>query len=660
MKNMKTRCLSLTLAISMVLAGLVIVPSPVYAEDAQYTADIRTHSDVFTGAEAQYAGKTVILHSNDVHGAIEGYAKIADLEDDFEAAGAEVITVDCGDYSQGAPEVSISKGANAVSLMNLAGYEYATLGNHEFDYGYETLASNLKDAAFKPLCADVLKDNKTIYDPDQIHVTESGVKIGFFGLATPESKTKVNPGLIQGLNFLNNSGGKTELYDCAAAEVKALKDQGADIVVSLAHLGVYEESKVDGHRSVDVYGKVPDIDIILDGHSHTVMTEGPNGEPIQSTGTKFDNIGVVVIDDESKKIESHYLIDTEGLTDDEVVKAAAQSIIDEIDADYGATIATSEVRFASDKSENRCYETNTGDLLTDAMIWTLKDQNYTIDVDEDHIVAVANGGGIRAGLEEGANVTKKDINTILPFGNTVTVAYVKGSTILEALEASTFSTPEAIGGFPQAKGIQFNIDATKPYDKGDLYPGSTYYAPKTIQRVTINSINGKEFKPDDTYAFVTNNFISDGGDTYYAIKAANSSFDTGIPLDEALSDYIVKGLGGKLTKEAYGEPRGDITINAPTAAPVALDKVKGGKKKLTVKFKPEDTTLAVQVAYSTDENFSDDNTKTTEVKAGKKSVVIKKLKGKKTYYVRVRSVVKVGDNSIYSAWSEVKSAKVKK
>ncbi len=660
MKSFKTRFLSLVVAYSMVAAG-TFIPLPVYAADTpEYPAVTKTHDQIFpVGAEAPFAGKTVILHSNDVHGAIEGYAKIADLEDDFEAAGAEVITVDCGDYSQGTPYVSISKGESAVTLMNAAGYEYATIGNHEFDYGYSTLKDNLKSATYKSICADVLENGQTILDPDIIHTTRGGVKIGFFGLETPETKDKTHPKNIVGLTFLSNSDGRTELFDCAQAEVKALQDQGADLIFSLAHLGVDVESEMDGHRSVDVYEKTPGIDMILDGHSHTVMTEGKNGEPVQSTGTKFENIGVVVIDDATKKIEDHYLVDTEGLTEDPEVKAISDDITKKIDEEYGETIATSEVRFASEKTENRCYETNTGDLITDSMLWELKKMDLAVEVDDDHIVALTNGGGIRAGLQEGATVSRKDIKNILPFGNTLTVSYVNGSTLLEALEASTFCTPEKIGGFPQTKGIVFNIDADKPYDKGDLYPNSTYYAPKSIQRVSITSINGKPFNPDDKYAIVTNDFITSGGDTYYSIKAADSSFDTGMTLDEAVSDFIVNGLGGKLTKEAYGEPRGDITINAPTAAPVALNKVKAAKKKLNVKFTPEDPTLPVEVAVSTDENFSDDATTITEIKAGKKSAVVKKLKSKKVYYVRVRSVYYVGDNKIYSAWSEVKSAKVK-
>lgn len=576
MKNLRTRCLSVLLALSMVMTAFIFIPEPAFADEAVYKADFKTHDEIFTaGAEAQYSGKTVILHSNDVHGAIGGYAKIADLEDDFKAAGAEVITVDCGDYSQGDTYVNTSKGMNAVTLMSLAGYEYATLGNHEFDYGYDILSGNLKEAGYKTICADVLENGRTIYDPDLIHTTKGGVKIGFFGLDTPETQTKVNPVNIAGLTFLSNSGGKTELFDCAAAEVKALKDQGADLIIALTHLGVDEESKQDGHRSTDVYEKAPGIDMILDGHSHTVMTEGMNGEPVQSTGTKFENIGVVVIDDASKKIEEHYLVATEDLTEDADVKAATDAIIAEIDKDYGKIIATSEVRFASEKTENRCYETNTGDLVTDSMVWILKERKYAMDVDDDHIVAITNGGALRAGLDEGANVTKKDINTILPFGNTITVGYVKGSTILEVLEASTYCIPEPIGGFPQTKGISFNIDATKPYDMGELYPGTTYYAPRTIQRVSISGINGREFKPDDVYAVVTNDFVTNGGDTYYSIKEELSGFfDTGIPLDEAVCEFIIKELDGKLTKEAYGESRGDITIGSPSAVAADFDAVK--------------------------------------------------------------------------------------
>lgn len=245
------------------------------------------------GAEKPLDGKTVILHSNDVHGAIDLYAAMAALKADYEAQGAEVILADAGDYSQGTVYVSVNKGADAVTMMNATGYDVVTLGNHEFDYGYAQLVENMKAAKFQVLCADVLgADGKTIFDANTI-IEKGGVKIGFFGLETPEAQTKANPKLIQGLKFLAGADGK-ELYDCAAAQVADLKAKGADLVVCLAHLGVDESS--EPYTSYDLAKNVQGIDFIIDGHSHTVMTEGPNGEPIQSTGTAFANIGVITID----------------------------------------------------------------------------------------------------------------------------------------------------------------------------------------------------------------------------------------------------------------------------------------------------------------------------------------------------------------------------
>lgn len=155
----------------------------------------------FAADEAKpLTGKTVILHSNDVHGAIDLYAAMASLKADYEAQGAEVILADAGDYSQGTVYVSVHKGADAVAMMNATGYDVATIGNHEFDYGYAQLAENMKAAKFKVLCADVLgADGKTIFDANTI-IEKGGVKIGFFGLETPEAQTKANPKLIEGLN----------------------------------------------------------------------------------------------------------------------------------------------------------------------------------------------------------------------------------------------------------------------------------------------------------------------------------------------------------------------------------------------------------------------------------------------------------------------------
>ena len=510
-----------------------------------------------TAVEQTYAGKTVILHSNDVHGAITGYACIAALKTDYESKGAEVILVDAGDYSQGTTNVSITKGADAVAMMNAAGYDVVTIGNHELDYGYEQLMDNMSKAEFKVVCADVFDaDGTTIFDANYTYTTKSGVKVGFFGLETPEAQTKVNPALIKGLTFATD-----DLWTVSQKQIDALAD--ADVVICLSHLGVDNETKP--YTSYDLWNNTKGIDMIIDGHSHTVMTKGDKNEPIQSTGTAFANIGVIVIDDASKKIESNELVAvTDTMAKDEAVAAAAEKIIDRVKAEYDVKFAVSKVELNGAKAPNgnRDSETNNGDLITDAMVWQVLQNKDGLTVNEDHVVAITNGGGIRAAIKPG-DVTKNDINTVLPFGNTVAVVYVTGAELLEALEASTYCTPGAIGGFPQVSGINFTLHTGKAYDaNAETYPNSTYYGPKSINRVVINSINGKEFKENEIYAVVTNNFCAAGGDTYYAFASASAQFDTGIPMDEAVMAYITRELKGVIG-EKYAAPQGRITYFNP-------------------------------------------------------------------------------------------------
>lgn len=544
MRKFLSVLLAMAMVLSLTVTGFAI-------EDTATTREPEVMTE-----EATMAGKTVILHTNDVHGAIAGYAYITALKADYEAKGAEVILVDAGDYSQGTSYVSVTKGLDAIEMMNAAGYDVVTLGNHEFDYGYTQLKDNMTKAKFKVLCADVFNaDGTPIFDANYTYTTKSGVKIGFFGMETPETQTKANPTKIKGLTFATNDA----FTKAAANQVEALKD--ADVVICLAHLGVDGESKP--YRSTDLYAAVKGIDFIIDGHSHTVMTKGENGEPIQSTGTAFANIGVIVIDDATKKIESNSLFEIkEDTAKDATVAAAAQKIIDRIDKEYGAVFAKSEVVLNGAKAPNgnRDSETNNGDLITDAMVWKILQDKESLTVDADHVVAVTNGGGIRKAINPG-DVTKKNINEVLPFGNTVVTIYITGAELLEALEASTYCTPDAIGGFPQVSGINYTISTAVAYDaNAETYPASTYYGPKSINRVTINSINGKEFKADDTYAVITNDFCGGGGDTYYAFAAATAKFDTGIPLDEAVMEYVTKELKGVIG-EQYAAPQGRILMN---------------------------------------------------------------------------------------------------
>ena len=548
----KTRKL-LALVLSLVMVFAIAIPA---SADYDYAANANI-------VYSSFEGKTVILHSNDVHGALAGYALMPALKARFEAAGAEVYMVDAGDFSQGTVYVSSSQGASAVAMMNAAGYDIVTLGNHEFDFGYQQLKQNLNSAKFSVICANVYLDEtgETIYEPTKIIETKSGLKLGFFGMETPETATKVNPALITEISFSTFD----DLYASAQLAVDSLKEQEADLIIGLCHLGVDVESAANGYRSLDLYEKVPGIDFIIDGHSHTVMTSGENGEPIQSTGTQFANIGVVVIDNETKQIEHHYLMDTKGLPEDPTVAAEAKGIIDTVDAAYNKPFATSEVFLNGERDPgNRTEETNLGDLITDAMVWKVRSTGGIEEYYEAPLVGVTNGGGIRASIEAG-DVTKKDVNTVLPFGNTVAVIYTTGAELLEALEASTFSTPEAIGGFPQTSGIEWVIDTTVPFDQGEVYTlngkEGSYYAPASIKRVTIKSINGQPFDENAIYGVVTNNFCAAGGDTYNVLNRAFSQgfgFDTGIPMDEAVMEYVTEVLGGVIGQD-YAEPSGLAT-----------------------------------------------------------------------------------------------------
>ena len=552
MKGFLAKLCAMMLVIAMVLPGFELKAD----EDTGISPELQAQLTQLITTD--YTGKTVILHTNDVHGAIEGYAFVKAAKDLLQAQGAEVILIDCGDYSQGSTNVAINKGKNAISMMNAAGYDIAILGNHEFDYGYKQLNKNLKKADFKLLCANVYYSNgKNMYKPNTIWITKSGLNIGFFGLETPEALTKANPALMGSIKIAQGK----DLYKVAQQQTDLLKGS-SDLVICLAHLGVDEETAPN--TSLDVYENTKGIDMIIDGHSHTVMTQGPNGQPIASTGTKFENVGMIVIDNESKKIESNTLIPVSAasafITPDAAVAKKAAKIIKKIDKKYGKVFATTEVLLNGEKDPgNRTEETNLGDLVTDAMLWKINKQDSGILVDKDHVVAVMNGGGIRATVAAG-DITMNDIKTVLPFGNTLTVVYLEGSKLLEALEASTYSTPEAIGGFPQVAGIKYTINTKKTYKQGKQYPNSTYYGPKKIKRVTIESINGQPFDKKATYAVVTNNFCMSGGDTYYAFSASDSKFDTGVTLDDVVVEYVTEALNGVVSEADYGTTAGRITI----------------------------------------------------------------------------------------------------
>ena len=302
-------------------------------ESGKYVVDkIVTKS--FDDIPSKLTGKTVILQTNDVHGVIKGYTYVASLKHILQNYGAEVILIDCGDFSTEKPDtpkyVSGSYGLTAVNLMNTAEYDLATFGNHEFQNGgILQLDSNLKKAKFKTINANFKnKDGKTFTEPNYIYKTKSGLSIGFFGLTTPEAEMFARSNEYR---ISYNTGNTDALNKCAKEQFDNLKDK-SDIVICIAHLGVNQNRDIlVNNTSLDVYDEIPEINLILDGHSHTAMTSGNDGEPIISTGKQFENIGVVIIDDKTKTIEDRFLIPQREfmkLVKDEKTDTAVRSVID--------------------------------------------------------------------------------------------------------------------------------------------------------------------------------------------------------------------------------------------------------------------------------------------------------------------------------------------
>lgn len=556
------KILSLLLAAAM-LFSLAI---PAFAEEAEEEAPVATYT-----VPADVAGKLVILHTNDTHGADVakvgesiGTAGVAQLKKDFEEAGAKVLLVSAGDASQGTPLVNYEQGAAAIKFMNAAGYDAMVPGNHEFDWGAENFKTIAANAEFAVLAANIRDEaGEAVFSSNKIFEFD-GLKVGVFGLDTPEAATKTNPEKVAGLKFL----AEEELYACAEAQVAELKKAKCDLIVALGHLGVDEETAATLNRSVDVCNKVEGIDLFVDGHSHTEMKDGkpvkedsyPSFENtsktlIVSTGTKLANVGVVIYDPVEKTLSASLVTADEYSKADEEVAKVVNEVNAQVDEALKEVMGKTEVALNGERAPGvRTQETNLGDFSADAILWfAQKDQG-------DHVVAaITNGGGIRETIPVG-DISMKTMNTVFPYGNTVVTLELTGQQILETLEAATYCIPTAIGAFPQVAGLTFTIDTTGVYENGEAY-GTYFRCANPGTRVQDVTIGGEPLDLEKTYTVATNDFSAVGGDTYYAFKDAKTTMiDTGAPLDQALSEYTNEVLGGTITAEKYGEPAGRINI----------------------------------------------------------------------------------------------------
>ena len=514
-------------------------------------------------------GKVVILHTNDMHGAYVtteksmGMAGIKGIKDHYESLGAEVLLFDAGDYSQGNTLVNYYKGRNAAEYMVAAGYDAVTLGNHEFDFGFEELKKNtavFETAEIPVLVANVLKKDttETYFDGSAIF-EQDGLKVGVFGLDTAETQTKSSPSSVSEVTFLDGE----EMFAASQVEVDKLEEAGCEFIVALTHLGVDDESV--GRQSIDLAENVEGIDLIIDGHSHTEMPDGELvGETlVVSTGSALNNVGVVTIDTATMKGEVELITAVDYATNigkyDETITAMVAEDKAEVDTLYAGIFATTEVDLNGEREPGvRTEETNLGNFSADAMLYAsqeyVKEQNLDFSVD----VALSNGGGIRASIPKG-EISMNTLYTVFPYGNNICLVTVTGAQLLEIIEASTFASPTALGGFPQVAGMEFTVNTAVEYVNGEQYPDSTYYAPANPgSRVTITSIGGEAFDLEKEYTVSVSTFQASGGDTYYELLEGSSILDTGILDAEALVQYV-ESMDGVIG-EKYATTEGRVTF----------------------------------------------------------------------------------------------------
>ncbi|WP_300382528.1 5'-nucleotidase C-terminal domain-containing protein, partial [Clostridium sp.] len=481
--------------------------------------------------------KITLLHTNDTHGravkdsSVIGMDVISAIKNGIDNS----MLIDAGDTTHGVPFATMNKGLDIINLMKLSGYDVMTPGNHDFNYGYERLLelSNVAkegDNGFDIISANTKLGNNLLLNSNVIKEID-GIKIGFFGLSTPETAYKTNPNNVKGITF-------EDPIKTAEAQVKELKGRGANVVVAVSHLGTDVSSEI---TSIKVGEAVKGIDLIIDGHSHSKYPTGlilDNGTIIASTGEYAANLGQIsiTVNKETKAVEKIIptLIDKNATTNVEANKVVTDKIA-EIKASQNdilsKVIGNTKVDLDGARENARTKETNLGNLITDAMLYTTKAD-----------IAITNGGGIRASIKAG-EITKGSIINVLPFGNYIVTKYLTGKEIKEVLEHGVKDYPATAGQFTHVAGIKYVFDADK----------------LAGERIVSIKINGKDLNMDDKYLVATNDFMAAGGDSYPNFKDAKTENEFEA-LDEALELYI-KHLGevdykveGRITVGKAEEP----------------------------------------------------------------------------------------------------------
>ena len=524
-----------------------------------------------------------ILYTNDVHTYIDKqspkltYAAIADLKQSYQNAGKDVLLVDAGDHVQGTAYGSMDEGASIIKLMNAAGYDVATPGNHEFDYGMDRAKAIMKEADFPYLSCNWVDLRTTLRVLPSVKVfVRGGRRIAFVGVTTPETFTKSTPAYFmdkaQRKYIYDIQGGEDgkKLYDAVQKAIDKAKLL-ADVVIGLGHLGVDPSSSP--WTSEEVIAHTSGFDAFIDGHSHTVMenkqVQDASGKAVTltQTGSYFANVGEMTIAADgtitTKLIPTH-----EGMDAD--IAAMQTGWVNTVDDMLGEKIAVGDSDFyvsdlATGKRRIRSAETNLGDFVADG-IYT-----YFNEVEKLHCdVAIMNGGGIRADVPAG-DWTFKTCKQVSPFGNVACLMSVTGKQIQDALEFAARFAGEGgkeNGGFLQVAGATYEIHTDIPNtvqtDEKNVWIGSATGTPR-VQNVKIYDKASGSYLPLDpnkTYALAGMNYtLRNLGDGFAMFDGAE------LIKDYVSEDYLVMSTYAMIFDgaDAAGLPHLS-SANSPLAA----------------------------------------------------------------------------------------------
>ena len=520
----------------------------------------------------------VIFHTNDTHGYLTGDGestvgldKVAALK----KSEPDSILVDAGDATQGLPVASLTKGSDVIRLMNLAGYDLMAAGNHEFDFGTDQFLSNAAAAEFPILTANVYRNGQLLLSGvqegnsgDHVILERKGVRIGFFGLTTTETAVAVNPLYVSDLTFLDE-------VETAKEQIDDLKEEGADVIIAVCHMGEGGSFCDSTQLAEAMTGSYQDeLDVIIDGHSHTVENREVNGVTIVQTGTGLSAVGRLELEISGDEVTaSEQLLtpsDLAGMVGDEAVaqelSAIEASQADMLNQTVGETKATLWAGTVGGISVARAVETNFGDFAADAFreagIAFLKNTGRDTDIP---VIAVENGGGIRASLYNG-EITLGNLISAFPYSNTLYMKEITPAILYQIMEISAGSMDgqdgetgmllqkDVFGGFLQVSGftVEFNPDAPKG------------------QRVASIAAEGMQqpLSRSDTSSkllLVSNNYIMSGGNGYDVLAQLPKEGEAGGEL-ETIQGYLEKCIAEN-TLENYAVPAGRIIIKGDDYEP---------------------------------------------------------------------------------------------